>query len=129
MGLEPTTATLATWRSTTELHPRFLLIVSLLTPSNYKNEGVLFKGKLRRANYSKDAACGLAPALRRLDANSQAALLQETCHDPSRDAHDVGRTRAQARAGVLLALGNVPFGRGLLQHAGVSAVDHVRSGG
>jgi hypothetical protein len=23
MGLEPTTATLATWRSTTELHPRF----------------------------------------------------------------------------------------------------------
>jgi hypothetical protein len=26
MGLEPTTATLATWRSTTELHPRFKVI-------------------------------------------------------------------------------------------------------
>src|SRR5262245_13380312 len=27
MGLEPTTATLATWRSTTELHPRYTAIV------------------------------------------------------------------------------------------------------
>ena len=31
MGVEPTTATLATWRSTTELHPQRLFCITFLS--------------------------------------------------------------------------------------------------
>src|SRR2546423_7384744 len=54
MGLEPTTATLATWRSTTELHPQSLdnraglgmrVHPALLTIKNYKSGRGDFKGE------------------------------------------------------------------------------------
>jgi hypothetical protein len=50
MGLEPTTATLATWRSTTELHPHFRSYFlennqGFKFLSNYKTVKGPFKGK------------------------------------------------------------------------------------
>ncbi len=46
MGLEPTTATLATWRSTTELHPQEKKeLPPHLIQTNYKVPFPLGKGK------------------------------------------------------------------------------------
>src|SRR5262249_25503454 len=53
MGLEPTTATLATWRSTTELHPRSIQSSSTSfgsTHSDYKTEKRNFKGSRQGGN-------------------------------------------------------------------------------
>ncbi len=49
MGLEPTTATLATWRSTTELHPHDQAVPGRVACWNYKYEEGHFKGDLRAA--------------------------------------------------------------------------------
>ena len=62
MGLEPTTATLATWRSTTELHPHpfewFTHIVgemaTVATPSDYKSGEKGFKGKKCQASHNPE---------------------------------------------------------------------------
>src|SRR5689334_3313556 len=45
MGLEPTTATLATWRSTTELHPHEGRSQSPSSKRNYKGAAFDFKGE------------------------------------------------------------------------------------
>jgi hypothetical protein len=46
MGFEPTTATLATWRSTTELHPQDEGRNVLLLHTNYKDAFFDFKGEI-----------------------------------------------------------------------------------
>src|SRR3954453_22888496 len=69
MGLEPTTATLATWRSTTELHPRpcawFTHIVGqgamAATPGNYKSADFGFKGEKPAQRLQSLAAWGIMP--------------------------------------------------------------------
>jgi hypothetical protein len=49
MGLEPTTATLATWRSTTELHPQQnRQKANPLSNRNYKSVGREFKRRTAR---------------------------------------------------------------------------------
>src|SRR2546429_2396506 len=62
MGVEPTTATLATWRSTTELHPRGEVFA--LSP-NYKCVRDEFKGRAagirRTAGGGTRTLTGLAP--------------------------------------------------------------------
>ncbi len=96
MGLEPTTATLATWRSTTELHPRqgwreFLLI---LLPTNYKVGFADCKVEFLPSPPSP-ASSG--------DKLSEPAAQKRECPSP--------RAAGSERASFVLALG--PFGQDL----------------
>ena len=75
MGLEPTTATLATWRSTTELHPRGREKHSLCT-SNYKAD----LPDCKRENEVKILAmCHIYPTLKHSAANTSGMVAGGLC--------------------------------------------------